>query len=175
MKKLVPIMVFVLTIALGTSALASNVEDKMVVTLEILPYIQVDLADTLDFGQIDFGDGIGFGRRTKTANMRITSNVDIGVLFESRGFVDSEGNKISLLNEWVQYEINTGSTSSLSDIFNAGGKMNKDLTWNGDTHVFTIDVHFLRTDNQQKDAKDKWHTIRANEFNDVLTVTVFAQ
>ena len=63
----------------------------------------MDTADTLDFGQIDLGDGIGFGRRTKTTNMRITSNVDIGVLFESRGFVDSEGNKISLLNEWVQY------------------------------------------------------------------------
>lgn len=175
MKKLVPIMVFVLAIALSTGVLASDVEDKMVVNLEIMPYITVDLVDNLDFGQIDFGDNIGFGSRTLSTDMTIKSNDDIVIMFESIGFADMNGESIPLLNKWVQYEIYTGPASSRSDIFDAGGSMKKELKWDGDSHDFTINVHFLRTDDQQIDAREKWQQIRALNYYDVLIVTVSSE
>lgn len=53
--------------------------------------------------------------------------------------------------------------------------MKKELKWDGDSHDFTINVHFLRTDDQQIDAREKWQQIRALNYYDVLIVTVSSE
>jgi len=168
-KKLSVFALALLLFTLGVNTVAAQLnEDAFPVKIRLLEYAYLEVPEILDIGEVDFYGG--FERFEVWTNIKLYTNTDVLIRFESAGF-DFEGegvNPVGYLYKLQHYTYQNQSFASGG--WRGGWNPNDSLFhWTGDV----INIPFAARVNNSV-TPENFFRIKAGEYRDTITLTVSA-
>ncbi|HOA41676.1 MAG: hypothetical protein WAP36_09380 [Halanaerobiales bacterium] len=156
-KFIIPALFLLLISLIITARPKWQSSQELDLNLRVVEYIELRLPDSINM-DVKVGED-----QSIAVDFFLRTNCRVNLTLESAGFVDENQEKVSILNNYVEYSLDGFFDGKKASFAKATFRVKPGTKYNGKFRVKWLGTSF---------AEDEWQIVNRGDYQDTITVTV---